>query len=85
MSADSTERRKRIGAAIQADGPGLDDGTESILTGWVVVAEWMDEKGGRWLSKNTGDAAGDTLTKWGMNGFLHEALHEDWGDPVDDG
>ncbi len=79
---DEAERRLRIAAAIQADGPGLGD-RESILTSWVVVAEWMDDKGQRWLSKNNGDAAGETMTKWAVNGFLHEALNESWEDTDD--
>ena len=74
--------RQRIGQAIQADGPDFDcdirPGTVATVTGWVVVAEWMDSEGVKWLSKNSGDAGGDTLTLWQMKGMLHEALLGDW-------
>lgn len=74
--------RQRIGAAIQADGPDFDCGlrpdTVATCTGWVVVAEWMDSEGLKWLTKNSGDAGGETLTCWAMNGMLHEALLGEW-------
>ena len=79
MSAeDQRECRLRISEAIQRDAPSLENVERSILTGWVVVAEWMADDGSKWLSKNSGDAAGERLTEWGVNGMLHEGLNTTW-------
>ena len=81
MSDEARMMRQRIGQALQANGPGFHDERAPVAAtciGWVVIAEWMDETGGKWLSKNSSDAGGETLTTWQMNGMLHEALHEAW-------
>ena len=66
-----------IGDAIQRHSP---DGTEgAVLTGWTLVAEWMDPDGDRWLSK----IHPPHLTSWQSNGMHHEALHGHWPDPDD--
>jgi len=52
----------------------------AILTGWVVVAEWMDPAGERWLSK----AHAASTTSWAAKGMHHEALNGDWPDGGDD-
>ena len=52
---------------------------EAILTGWVLVAEWVDHSGQRWLSK----AHAASTTDWTARGMHHEALHGEW--PSDDG
>ena len=89
MSDEARQMRQRIGAAIQADGPGFHDANAAVAatcTGWVVMAEWMDETGGKWLSKNSGDAGSERLTLWQENGMLHEALLGEWPtrDPDDE-
>lgn len=73
MTSESDPKREAVHAAIQAAGPEFDDG-HAVLTGWAVVAEWMDEKGERWLSKS--HAAG--TANWSANGMMHEALYGDW-------
>lgn len=73
MSGDSDPGRDAIHDAIQANARlGKEDG--AILTGWVLVAEWMDPQGERWLSR--GHAA--STTQWSANGMSHEALYGDW-------
>jgi hypothetical protein len=49
-----------------------------VLTGWVLVAEWMDHQGERWLSK--GHAA--STPAWAAKGMHHEALFGEW--PAED-
>jgi len=79
--ADTSDpERDAIHAAIQASGPEFGGGY-AVLTGWALVAEWMDERGERWLSK--GHAAGTAL--WAAKGMMHEALHGDWPDAPDAG
>jgi hypothetical protein len=45
----------------------------------VIVAEWIDHDGERWLTK--GHAA--STAPWAANGMHHEALHGQW--PAPDG
>lgn len=44
----------------------------SLLTGWVVVAEFMDPGGEKWISRLSHSGS----TRWFSNGLLHYALHE---------
>lgn len=69
-------KRDAIHEAIQRNAA-LSD--EAILTGWVLVAEWMDHTGERWLSK----AHSASTTSWSAGGMHHEALYGDW--PSGDG
>lgn len=79
MPDDSDPRRDALNDFLQQQGPPRDGGGEEIdgatvLTGWVVVLEWMDEQGTRWLSR--GWAA--SKANWEADGMLHEALYGDW-------
>ena len=68
--------------AIQETGPhtedepseGMEDG--AVLTGWVLVAEWLSVDGSSWISRLDGDAAGEPLTSWRREGLLHNALFD---------
>ncbi|MEQ8834291.1 MAG: hypothetical protein RIB67_07575 [Miltoncostaeaceae bacterium] len=54
-----------------------------ILTGWVLVAETVDEAGERWLHRLDGP---DTITEWAREGMLHNALNSgSWGPDDEDG
>jgi hypothetical protein len=69
--ADS--RQEAIHEAIQRNAADQID-TGVVLTQWVVVAEWMDGTGSRWLSK----LHSESTTKWAANGMYHEALYGAW-------
>lgn len=69
---DSDGARDAIHEAIQRHAP---KGREAILTGWVMVTEWVDRDGERWLSR----ARAAATTSWAANGMHHEALYGDWG------
>jgi hypothetical protein len=74
------EHRSEIRNVIQAlagEGAATDG---AIVTGWVIVVEWMDPDGGKWLSRFNGDGADLPLVAWQMEGMLHNALHESWDD-----
>jgi hypothetical protein len=77
VTDDSDPAREAVHAAIQEH---LPRGADAVLTGWVLVAEWMDHSGERWLSK--GHAA--STPAWAANGMHHEALFGAWP-PEDDG
>jgi hypothetical protein len=63
--------RDAVHEAIQAHAP---RGQDAVLTGWSLVAEWMDHDGERWLSK----AHAASTPTWSANGMHHEALYGDW-------
>lgn len=65
--------RDAIHEALQEHMP---KGQDAILTGWVVVAEWVGRDGIRYLSK----AHSASTTTWAANGMYHDALHGDWPD-----
>lgn len=49
-----------------------------VLVGWVMVAEWMDLEGRRWLTRLDANADGENLPEWQRNGYLHNALNTPW-------
>lgn len=67
--------------ALTQAGP---DQIEGVVTGWVVVSEWVDRDGMTWLSRLDGDAGDEPITAWRRQGFLHNALHEPWLEDEDE-
>ena len=63
--------RGAIHEAIQRNAP---KGADALLTGWALVAEWVDDDGERWLSK--AHAAGTSA--WTAKGMYHDALFGEW-------
>lgn len=59
------------------------DGDAAVIYGWVMVIEWVDKRGGRWLSYLDADAAGEGPPPWQPQGYLHNALHA-WPDSAPD-
>lgn len=70
MSGDPGLDAARLHDAVQAAAPALGGG-RCVLTGWVLVAEWMDERGKRWLSQTRAPGT----TPWGAGGMLHHGLY----------
>lgn len=52
----------------------------SVVQGFVVVYEWAQMDGKRWLHVIVGsDRSSDHyITEWQINGYLHEALNGVW-------
>jgi hypothetical protein len=77
---DSDARRDELHAFLQQQGPPREDEDvpegAAVLTGWVVVAEWMDEDGTRWLSRGWSASK----AKWEADGMIHEVLYGKWDD-----
>ena len=81
---DVTEAKQPIHDAIQRTATTHTNLDGSVLIGWIVVAEWMDAAGNRWLSRigSAGDATRQP-PEWQWQGYLYNALHEqNW--PQDD-
>lgn len=80
MTDDGTEARATITGAIQNANPFTDpEGIlDGVVTGWVLVTEWMTTDGGKWLSKTSADASGEKLPTWQERGYLHDALFGEW-------
>lgn len=80
MIDESDPERDSIHEILQAVGPVGAPDKAVVLTGWVVVAEWMDEAGDKWLSK----CHSASLTNWTANGYHHEAVYGAWPEPDED-
>lgn len=78
MTDDGDPRRDKTRAFFQELGPIDPDEAGSILTGWVVVQEWMNPAGEKFLTR----AWDHSLATWSAKGMMHEVLYGDW--PVDD-
>lgn len=76
--------------ALQAARPDDDDLDGAVVIGFAAVAEWMTPSGHRWISLETGDASGEALQRWQVQGYFFNVLHdpawqpEDFGDGDDD-
>lgn len=67
---DFAAEQEAIHQAIQRAMPEETPG--AVLTGWTVVAEWMDPKDARkWLSRMDGPEG--AMTNWKRKGMLLEA------------
>ena len=81
MTDDANSVRDYLHRSIQDtttldDNPG-DSLNGAHLMGWVVIAEWMDPNGERWISMGSADATGeDRAADWQVKGYLTHALHE---------
>lgn len=69
MADESDPKRDAVHEAIAANGTV----ENAVLTGWVVVAEWIDVEGERWLSF----ARSASTPSWTARGMIHEVL-SDW-------
>lgn len=70
--------RKVIHDAIQDTAHTNEDLDGGVLVAWVLVGEWMDGEGKKWLSMLEGSDGGESdLTMWQRQGFLHNALYDD--------
>lgn len=71
MTDSGDPARDALHNAIQEHAP---IGSEALLTGWVLVAEWVDHDGERWITK----AHAASTSAWAAKGMHHEALHGKW-------
>jgi hypothetical protein len=72
VDTEARTHRERITDALQEHAGSAEIPEGSLLTGWVVVTEWMAPDGDRWLE---GLESPDT-TGWTRQGMLHTALSE---------
>lgn len=54
--------------------PETDKPIESFLVKYVVLAEWMDGSGSRYLVRRASTGTGEGISPWDYKGLLHEAL-----------
>ena len=93
METERPDIRRRLAEFLQAqvgesDVFHEDDNVDAaVLTGFVILCEWMDDKGRRWLSRAAGNGSGESLSEWQVDGYLHNALYrsESFGDRNDEG
>lgn len=64
--------RDAIHDAIAANSGHVQDASGgAILTGWVVISEWMDKDGGRYLAH----CRAASTTAWTARGMMHDVLY----------
>lgn len=68
--SSSEALRKLVQDGVEDLGPDQ----PGVLTGAVLVAEWVGEDGDPWLSWVTTDARGDTLPSWRVRGLTLDVL-----------
>jgi hypothetical protein len=66
----ASEEQEGIDRSIGAFPPKED----VLLVGWVVMAEWMEPDGQRFISRMLGDGS----TPWQAKGYLYEGLNGAW-------
>jgi hypothetical protein len=64
--------------AIESSQDGNERLEQSVLVGWVVVAEWAGVDGTRTLTRMSGTPGGAVPPEWQTRGYLHEALFGKW-------
>jgi hypothetical protein len=70
-------------AATRPEDSGLDG---AVVVGYAAVVEWMSPDGEKWLTLETGNAMGEPLVRWQLQGYLHNVLHDPaWQGGCDDG
>lgn len=73
---NEVDARKSIHEAIQDTNDSSPDLEGSVLTGWVLISEWSDPEGRRWLSRLSGNAGGESSPpSWQIEGYMFNALH----------
>lgn len=77
--------REHLHEAVQETiGMGDEMPEGSMLKGWVVLAEWVSPDNGAWITRLSGNPAGDGLAVWAEEGLLHYALHNWTEEPEDE-
>lgn len=67
------EHQQELNNAIQEHSGPMEAGAEgSFVTKWLVVAEFMDPNGEKWLALRNSEG----MTTWDRNGMLHDALFD---------
>lgn len=82
-TSEASTAREQLFEAIQATAVTDDDIESSVLTGFLVIAEWTSPAGERWLSKVSGDHTA-SLPAWRERGFAAEVLHDFWPSNADE-
>lgn len=52
-----------------------DDSEDVVLVGYVIVAEWADTGGRRWLTLTAGDINDEEPAEWTIGGWLQHAMN----------
>ena len=69
---EEREILSRLRMALQATIPIGDD--VGVLTGYVVISQWTDDKGDEWLMTTAGDINDRGAPVWAIKGWLNHTL-----------
>lgn len=71
---DNDPENTEIAETIQQTASDDDELDGAVLVGYVMIAEWVDPSGERWLSQRTWSPSGPP-PMWTVKGWLHEQLY----------
>lgn len=54
--------------------PETGDTVEGFLSKFVLIAEWVDSEGNRYLIRRSENGMGEGVASWDANGLLYEGL-----------
>jgi hypothetical protein len=75
MADESDPEREALHEAIQANAGYVQDVSGgAILTGWLVISEWTDKDGERYL----GHCRAASTPAWTARGMMHDVLFGEW-------
>lgn len=80
-SDENVQRRLNMASAI---GEALSDRISednSVVVGWVMIAEFATPSGNRILARLDGSADGHDLPEWQRDGYLINGVKGDWDQP----
>jgi hypothetical protein len=68
---DTKNQREVVTEALTKAGP---EQFEGMCIGWVMVSEWVDTEGKRWLMRLDSNASNEGLASWTRMGYLFDAV-----------
>ena len=70
---DNSPENDWIAEQVQSTATDDDELDGAVLVGWVMISEWVDPAGERWLSQRVWSPAGPP-PQWTVKGWLYEQL-----------
>jgi hypothetical protein len=86
MSEEKEQQKilaEKISEVLRENALLTDDGP-AVLLGWVAIVEWKAPNNERWLSLTGADVLGEEPPEWQTQGYLYNALFDDWDRGEDD-
>lgn len=75
----ANQQQVELAEHISGFPPVDDDGDPitAVLTKFILIAEWIDAEGSRYITRRATNGEGDSVPSWDVSGLLVEALFGD--------